>query len=183
MSGGLFVLQLAGPPGSGKSRLAREVAAARPAIIVNSDVVKSTLLDAGVPWKLAGPAAYQTLFALAGDLLLQGNNVILDSPSHYPFIPASGQRVARERGSRYRFIELTCPDTDELRRRLTARTPLRSQMRALDEMPPDSDGTTQAVRTGTHQWETCGPEDGHLVLDVTDPFDSYLKQALAYIDH
>lgn len=182
MTDGLFVLQLAGPPGCGKSRLARAVAAARPAIIVNSDVVKSTLLDADVPWKLAGPAAYQTLFALAGDLLQQGNNVILDSPSHYMYIPENGDRVATEHAGRYRFIELSCPDTGELRRRLAERTPLRSQMRALDEMPPDSDGTTQAVRVGTHQWQTCGPQGGHLVLDVTQPFDDYLKQALAYLD-
>lgn len=158
------------------------MAAARPAIVVNSDVVKSTLLDAGVPWKLAGPAAYQTLFALAGDLLMQGNNVILDSPSHYPYIPDNGERVAREHGGRYRFLELSCPDVGELRRRLAARTPLRSQMRALDEVPPDSDGSTQAVRMGTHHWQTCGPAGGHLVLDVMQPFDDYLKQAVAYID-
>lgn len=182
MTGGLFLLQLAGPPGSGKSRLAAAIASARAAIIVNSDVVKSTLLDAGVPWKMAGPAAYQTLFALAGDLLQQGHNVILDSPSHYAFIPENGQRVANERAGRYRFIELSCTDVDELRRRLAARTPLRSQMPALDQAPPDSDSPTQAVRVGTHQWQTRGPEDGHLVLDVTQPFEDYVKQALAYID-
>jgi predicted kinase len=182
MDQGLFLLQMAGPPGSGKSRLAAAIAAERPAIIVNSDLVKSTLLDSGVEWKAAGPAAYQTLIALADELLGQGHSVILDSPSHYSHIPENGQRVARARGARYRFIELTCTELDELHRRLAQRTPLRSQMRTLDQMPPDSDGTTQAVRVGTHQWQSLGPAGGHAILDATQPFEKYLEQAIEYLD-
>jgi predicted kinase len=182
MSDELFLLQLSGAPGSGKSRLADAIAARRSAVVVNSDVVKSTLLDADVPWSLAGPAAYQVLFALAGDLLRQGHNVVLDSPSHYDFIPANGQRVAREHGARYRFLELVCDDVDELRRRLTGRRPLRSQMLDLDRPPVDSDGPTRAVRVGTHRWRTAGPEEGHRILDTDRPFDDYLTEALEYVD-
>lgn len=179
MSTGLYLLQLAGPPGSGKSRLAAAVASRCPAVVLNSDVLKSALLDAGVPWQLAGPGAYQALGAQAGDLLAQGRSVILDSPSHYPHIPERGQRVASAHGARYRFIELACPDTAELHRRLAMRTPLRSQMPALDTSPPD--GATQAVRTGTHQWQTMGPATGWLTLDVTQPFETYLTQAADYV--
>lgn len=92
-----FLLQLAGVPGSGKSQLATAISGQRPAVIVSSDVVKSTLLNAGVEWKVAGPAAYQTLFALADHLLVQGHSVILDSPSHYPYIPELGARIAVSR--------------------------------------------------------------------------------------
>lgn len=179
MESRLYLLQLAGAPGSGKSRLASAVAGRCPAVVLNSDVLKSALLDAGVPWALAGPAAYQAMGAQAGDLLAQGRSVILDSPSHYPHIPERGQRVARAHGARYRFIELDCPDLDELNRRLAGRTPLRSQMPTLDQPPPD--GTSTAVRTGTHQWQTMGPDDGWLVLDVTRPFADYLHQAVSYI--
>jgi predicted kinase len=178
----LFLLQMAGPPGCGKSRLAAAIAAARQAVILNSDLVKSTLLDTGVEWKTSGPAAYQTLVTLADDLLSQGHNVILDSPSHYSHIPQNGQRVAHARGARYKFIELTCPDLDELHRRLTERTPMRSQMRTLDQMPPDSDGTTAAIRVGTHQWQSLGPDGGWAVLDATIPFEAYLAQALEYLE-
>lgn len=101
-----FLLQLAGVPGSGKSRLAAALAAERDAIVVNSDVVKSTLLDAGVGWSQACPAAYQVLFALADDLLAQGHSVILDSPSHYAFIPENGARVASAHDVPYHFLEL-----------------------------------------------------------------------------
>jgi len=181
MSAPLFLLQLAGAPGTGKSKLAAAIARARPAAIVNSDVVKSTLLDAGIAWSQAGPAAYQVLFALADDLLAQGHSVILDSPSHYDHIPENGQRVARERGVPYRFLELVCPDLGELKRRLAKRTPRRSQMRGLDEPPPDSDRPSQAKRIGLHQWATR-PADGFLVLDTSQSFEAYVAQALAFLD-
>lgn len=182
MSESQFLLQLAGAPGAGKSVLAAAIAQTRPAAIVNSDVVKSTLLDAGIAWRQAGPAAYQVLFALADDLLAQGHSVILDSPSHYAFIPENGARVAVERGVPYRFLELVCPDVDELKRRLAARVPRRSQMRGLDEPPPDSDGQSKAKRVGVHQWETARPASGFLVLDTSQPLSEYLAQALAFLD-
>jgi predicted kinase len=177
-----FLLQLAGAPATGKSKLAAAITSRMPAVIVNSDVVKSTLLDNEIEWKLAGPAAYQTLFALADDFLDQGHSVILDSPSHYAYIPENGERIARQHGCPYRFIELVCDDVDELRRRMAQRTPRRSQMRDLDQPPPDASANfTGATRTGTHQWHTYGPQGGHLILDTCEPFEKYLQQALDYL--
>ena len=177
-----FLLQLAGAPASGKSKLAAAIASRVPAVIINSDVVKSTLLDNGIEWALAGPAAYQTLFALADEFLSQGHSVILDSPSHYAYIPENGERIAAQHGFRYRFIELACDDIEELRRRMAQRTPRRSQMPDLDTPPPDASANfSGATRTGTHQWHTYGLPGGHLVLDVCQPFGKYLQQALDYL--
>lgn len=177
----LVLVQMAGAPGSGKTHLGRALAGRLPAVVVNSDVVKSTLLDAGVEWELAGPAAYRTLFALADDLLAQGRSVILDSPSHYAFIPENGAGVARRRRAAYRFVECDCPDATELKRRLTERTPMRSQMRGLDEPPPDSTAPSRAQRVGQHRWRTFGPAEGHLVLDTSAALDTCVEQALAYV--
>ena len=180
---GQFLLQMAGPPASGKSQLAAAIARKLPAVIINSDIVKSTLLDASVEWKLAGPAAYQVLLALADDLLGQGHSVILDSPSHYAYIPENGDRIAQAHGCRYRFIELACDNLGELGRRMAGRTPRRSQMPGLDQPPADASGAdfTGATRTGTHQWQTLGPQGGHVTLDSTQPFEQYLSQALDYL--
>jgi len=178
-----FLLQMAGPPASGKSQLAAAIARQRPAVILNSDIVKSALLDAGVAWKLAGPAAYQALFSLADDLLAHGHSVIVDSPSHYAHIPENGERIAGVHGCRYRFIELVCDDLGELRRRIAERIPRRSQMPGLDQPPADAGPDfSGATRTGTHQWQTIGPQAGHATLDSTQPFNRYLKQALDYLD-
>lgn len=177
-----FLLQLAGAPATGKSQLAAAITSHVPAVIINSDVVKSTLLDNGIEWKLAGPAAYQTLFALADDFLGQGHSVILDSPSHYAYIPENGERIACQHGVPYRFIELVCDDSGELRRRMAQRTPRRSQMRDLDQPPPDgSTNFTGATRVGTHKWHTYGPPGGHLTMDTCEPFEKYLQQALGYL--
>ncbi len=177
-----FLLQMAGAPGTGKSRVAAAIAAAEPAIIINSDTVKSTLLRQGVTWDLAGRAAYHVLFELADDLLGQGHNVILDSPSHYAFIPANGQRVAEKHGARYRFLELTCADLGDRRRRLGERAPKRSQMLDLDTPPSDASAPSQATRIGTHQWEVAKPDVGVLILDA-GPGVSPQHIALAALHH
>src|SRR4051794_38072000 len=100
-----FLLQMAGPPGAGKSSLAAALSQRRGAVVLNMDVIKSALLDAGAAWALAGPAAYDVMFAQAGDLLAHGHSVILDSPSHYPQIPERGLTIAQAAGATYRFIE------------------------------------------------------------------------------
>lgn len=173
---------MAGAPGTGKSRVAASIAALEPAIIINSDTVKSTLLSQGVAWDLAGRAAYHVLFELADDLLGQGHSVILDSPSHYAFIPANGQRVADKHGARYRFLELTCAHLEELRRRLGERSAKRSQMLDLDTPPSDANAPSQATRIGRHQWEAAKPEVGVLVLDA-GPGVSPEQVALAALHH
>jgi predicted kinase len=86
-------------------------------------------LDAGVEWTLAGPAAYEILFALAADMLSQSKSVILDSPSHYPQIPSRGMAIAQAGHAAYRFIECVCGDQAELKQRFSFRSPRRSQMR------------------------------------------------------
>src|SRR5205085_623714 len=113
--------QMAGAPGSGKSGLARAIAAATGAVVLDTDVVKSGILDSGVEWSAAGPAGYSVLFALAADLLDQGLSVIVDGPSHYAIIPERGMAISGDRGVRYRFIECVCDDDDELDRRLAGR--------------------------------------------------------------
>lgn len=178
-----FLLQMAGAPGTGKSTLARALAAARTAVVLDNDVIKSAILDAGAEWDLAGAAAYQVLFALAADMLAQGRNVVLDSPSHYPRIPARGMAVAHAGNAEYRFIECLCVDQTELERRLSLRSPRRSQMRGFDRPPQDAGrALPTATRLGVHLWQTYRPEGNCLQVDTTGPLDAYLPKALTYLD-
>ena len=172
---------MAGAPGSGKSTLARAIAHAREAVVIDSDVVKSALLESGVAWAQAGAGGYAVLFALADDLLAQGTSVIIDSPSHYPNIPARGIAIAQRHGVPYRFIECTCADEIELERRLLARAPRRSQMRGLGEPPPDAGGQpSPAKRISKHLWETCRPPEGYLSVDTALPLETYLGTVLSF---
>ena len=69
-----FFLQMSGVPGSGKTTVARAVAEATEAVIIDHDVSKSALLNANVPVEIAGPASYQVLQALGSHLLNQGRD-------------------------------------------------------------------------------------------------------------
>lgn len=173
---------MAGAPGSGKSTLARAVADRYDAVVLDYDVVKTALLDADVSWGRSGPGAYNVLYALAGELLTSGRSAIVDSPCHYEMIPVRGAAIADAHHAGYRFIECVCDDLAELRRRLTSRTPYRSQMRNLNQMSPDADAPIPARRVGEHRWHTYGPDGGHLVVDTSAPVEQGLQAAIGYIE-
>jgi len=56
---------MAGAPGTGKSALAAALGQQIGAVVLDKDVVKSALLDAGIGWETAGVAASEAMFALA----------------------------------------------------------------------------------------------------------------------
>lgn len=175
---------MAGSPGAGKSTLARAIGAASGAVVLDNDVIRSAILDSDASVQLAGRAAYESLFALAVDLLKQGHNVILDSPCHFQSILDHGMEIAQAAGVTYRFIECICPERAEIERRLITRTPLRSQPRGLNLPPVD---VAQAESSGqssmaAHKWQTFRPAAGALMLDTSGPLDTYLPAALSYLE-
>lgn len=52
-----MLVQLSGVPGSGKSTLARSVAVASDIVVLDTDVLKSSIIGSGVPVEAAGPKA------------------------------------------------------------------------------------------------------------------------------
>ena len=162
----VFLLQMAGRPGSGKSALARLIGKRTRAVVLDKDVLKTAALDAGAAEDIAGPVAYEGFFALADHLLGQGLSVVLDSPSFWESIPIKGAAIAAERMVPYYFIECICSDRDELSRRLRDRTRLRSNPgeEALDE-----------------HWETIVPSGAFLRVDTTQPIERCLELALDYL--
>ncbi|HEY6537567.1 MAG TPA: AAA family ATPase [Candidatus Dormibacteraeota bacterium] len=178
-SRGLLLVQMAGSPGTGKSALAAGLGHELGAVVLDKDVVKSALLEAGAGWELAGGAANEAMFEIAGSLLGQGLSVILDGPSHYPVIPMRGEAVALGHQATYRLIECVCEDLEEVGRRLAGRSARRSQWPALGSQSPD--GSSRAEAVGPHRWRTHGPAGGWLVLDTSRPVPASLAAALAYL--
>ncbi len=162
----LFLLQMAGVPGSGKTALARLIGGATGAVVLDKDVLKTAALNVGVEDSLAGRIAYQSFFALADHILGQGQSVVLDSPSFYETIPARGKATAEERCVPYYFIECVCTDREELARRLRERPRL-----------PSNPGV-EALDAG---WTTVAPPGAYLRTDTVQPIERCLAAALEYI--
>jgi predicted kinase len=166
MAESLFLLQMAGAPGSGKSALAKLIGRCTSAVVIDKDVLKAAALAEGVDDALAGAIAYEAAFAVANHMLAQDRSVIVDSPSFYESIPHKGAKLAEGRGAGYYFIECFCPDRAELERRLRERSRLPSQpgTEAIDE-----------ERT------TFTPPGVYLRVDTTKPIDECLALALDYL--
>jgi predicted kinase len=182
---GRFLLQMAGPSGTGKSTLARALAGRTGAAVLDLDVLKSVALDAGAAWDLAGRLGYECSWAVADSLLAQSLSVVLDSPCRFHRIITEGTAIADRRGAAYGFIECALADPEELRRRLRGRPRLRSQMTDLGVPSPDAPADTfvaQVRAFGPAVLETKYPPGPWLRIDTSRPVEDCLELALAYVE-
>ena len=80
----MFLPQMSGVPGSGKSSVAAYFVARFGAVAVDYDVIKTAVLDAGVDPAGSGKPAYEVMYALARQVVGQGHPVVMDCPCHWP---------------------------------------------------------------------------------------------------
>ena len=178
----LFLLQMAGTSGTGKSTLAQKIAQQTAAVVIDYDVIKSAALEAGTSWDMSGRVGYRASRAIASSLLEQGISVILDSPCRFEFIVNGGLALAAQYHIPYAFIECLLTDEDELRRRIQSRKPQRSQRVAFDKPPIDAPTDVMTNKTGKiliHQ--TKYPESPWLQVDTSKPITQNIKHALTYL--
>lgn len=180
----LLLIQMSGCPGAGKSTVAREIGRRTGAVVLDHDILKSALLEDGVPWELAGRSSYQASRALAKSLLGQGLSVVLDSPCFYQQLLDEGLRLARETGACYRYVECVTEDLAEISRRLRSRTPLRSQRADLGLASADlAGGETVSGEELFREWmrNMKRPPHSYLRVDTSCPLADYLPEVLAFL--
>lgn len=185
MEGGeaLFLVQMSGVPGSGKSTVAAHVVETFGAVAVDYDVIKTAVLDAGFDLAGSAKAAYEVMYALARQVLGQGHDVVLDSPCFWPRILNEGMEIAREHGASYRYIECQVRDLKVVDERLGRRARLRSHRRGVDIPPVDLgdevvDGET-FFREGMDRIQR--PSDNYLQLDMHRPLSEVLSEVEVYL--
>lgn len=151
-------------------------------VVVDTDVLKSSVIDSGVAVADAGRVTYAAALALAGDLLAQGRGVILDSPCRYQELLESGRQVARANGVRYAFIELWVRDWPAVLARLDARSPRRSQVAATAPVPgTEWEFGTAEETLATWQAQLVRPEHDWLRLSAEGAADQNLSAARRYL--
>ncbi|MFC7362335.1 AAA family ATPase [Nocardioides astragali] len=178
-----MLVQLSGVPGSGKSTLARSVAGATGIVVLDTDVLKSSIVGSGVPVAAAGPVTYAAVLALAQDLLEQGRSVLLDSPCRYQELLDSGRQMANVHGVRYAFIELWVHDWGTVLHRLDGRSPRPSQLESATSPVPGTDWEFATAEETLATWQTqlLRPEHDWLRLDAEDAAKDNLRAALRYL--
>jgi predicted kinase len=179
----LVFVQMSGVPGAGKTTVARAVAQRIGAVVIDHDVTKSALLEGNVPAAMAGAASYSVLNAMARDLLRQCYSVVFDSPCFYVELLESGQRLAKEAGAQYRYIECVVTDLDELDRRLRTRPRLPSQLAGVWAPPTAGSGKTDMSVDVFRDWiaNMKRPETDYLTLDTTQSLATCIEAAVAYV--
>lgn len=114
----MWLIAMKGLPGSGKSTLSRAVSKHFCWPLIDKDDVRDYLADE-IPE--VGGVAYDIMFRIARRQLLQGFNVICDSPLTAPMSYDHAQAIARETQATLAVIECICSDETLWKRRITSR--------------------------------------------------------------
>lgn len=148
-----MLIVLGGLPGSGKTTIAREIAALLPCTYLRIDTIEQALRSAGVAAGEIGPAGYVVAYGLARSNLSLGQAVLADCVNPLPVTREAWRAVAADASSPIVEVEIVCSDAAEHRRRV--------EQRSID-IPGLVPPTWESVQR--HDYEPwSGP---HLVIDT-----------------
>jgi predicted kinase len=118
-----MLIVFSGLPGTGKTTVARELAARLSAVYLRIDAIEQALVSAKVLIGEVGPAGYDIAYALARSNLTLGLAVVADCVNPLPVTRQAWRAVAASTSSRVLEVEIVCSDAAEHRRRVELRAP------------------------------------------------------------
>lgn len=164
------LLAMKGPPGSGKSALARALGRRLGWPLIDKDDIRD-LTDAEPPG-----LSYRAMLNIARRQLLQGLSVICDSPLGYRRTYDSAARIAAETGATLAVIECRCPDPALWRARIAARQPLALPRHHTTDWPAVEAFLRRTAADG--DFAIAHP---HLILDTTRPLNALCDEAIRWL--
>ncbi|WP_084350982.1 AAA family ATPase [Millisia brevis] len=117
---------LSGLPGVGKTTIARAVGAETGAVHLRIDTIEAALSTSGIVeraggWESNPDAGYRVAYAVAGDLLRAGHDVVADSVNPLGITRTAWAAVADAAHANLIDVEVTCVDRALHRRRVEER--------------------------------------------------------------
>ena len=173
----MFLCQMSGIPGTGKSTLARYICRMTNAVLLDLDVIKSSVLNSfenNIDFRFAGKVAYEMIFALADSNLEMGNSVVIDSPCAYEIIIENGSDLIKKYNISYKFIECCLENLSELNRRRTEREILPSQKLNI---PIDEEIFKKSIN-GLKRPDYYE----YLLIDTSPPIEEYIDIVVGYLN-
>ncbi len=116
-----MLIVFGGLPGTGKTTIARRIAAHGAATYLRIDAIEQPMRDAGVPADGIGEAGYAVANAIAEANLLDGRTVVADCVNPVPERREAWRVVASEARVPLVEVEVICTDQVEHQRRVEER--------------------------------------------------------------
>ncbi|MET7332305.1 AAA family ATPase [Nonomuraea sp. NPDC005650] len=117
-----MLIVIGGLPATGKTTLARLLAARIGAVHVRIDTIEQAIVRSGLAGHPVGPAGYVVGYALAGEHLRQGLTVIAESVNPLAITRDAWREVGVEAGVPVAEVEVVCSDPAEHRHRVASRS-------------------------------------------------------------
>jgi predicted kinase len=158
-----------GYPGTGKSTIARAIARALHAPLIDRDIIRQMGVDILGELPEIGRFSYELLFALTREQLSLGLSAVVDTPLTYYRTYKQARELARTFQIPMLVVHCQCPPEVQ-RRRLEGRKGKVSEFQI----------------TSWEEWEQWKPrfeefDDGGCVIDTSNPLDDSLAKVMCTI--
>jgi predicted kinase len=158
-----------GYPGTGKSTIARAIAAALHAPLIDRDILRQKAVDIFGDLPQVGRFSYELMFALVEEQLSLGLSVVVDTPLTYHTTYEQSKKLANTFQTPMLVVHCQCPP-DVQKRRLEGR-----------------EGKVFEFQiTSWEEWMQWKPrfenyDDGGCVIDTSNPLDDSLAKVMRTI--
>ena len=164
-TGSTFIL-MRGYPGTGKSTIARLLAAALHAPLIDRDIIRKVAVDVFGNLPRVGEFSYELMFALTREQLGLGLSVVVDTPLTYHTTFEQAQELAQTFHTPLLVVHCQCPPQVQ-KRRLEGRRGKVSEFQI----------------TSWEEWEQWKPrfeefDDHGCIIDTTKPLDESLAKVM-----
>lgn len=171
----MWLIVMRGMPGCGKSAVGRALGKQLGCPVIDKDDIKD-ILDGHIPE--SGPLAYETMFNVARRQLLQGLDVICDSPLTFRIGYEKAQSIADETHASFVIVECVCSNEQEWSQRINGRK--RLQLPAHHQTDWD---TFQMHRSEMEHVMDYTVWHSRLIVDTVRPLDEVVAEIVQWLGH